>query len=118
LDRSLARVVLGVSERAAMHRQVNLLSEQRSSAVAAAADQRRRIERDLHDDVQPRLVSIAMTLGMAKSRLESEPERAREFVEQAHAESKETLVELRRLVQGFQPSVLADRGLDAALSAV
>jgi len=118
LDRFLARTILGVSEHTAMRRQLELVAAQRTSAVAAASDQRRRIERDIHDDVQPRLVSIAMTLGMAKGRLESDPAQARELIEQAHTESKETLVELRRLVQGFQPSVLADRGLDAALSAV
>jgi len=118
LDRAVARAILGVSERTAMRRQVEQLALQRTSAITAASDQRRRIERDLHDDVQPRLVSIAMTLGMAKGRIETAPAEARELVEQAHAEAKEALVELRRLVQGFQPSVLADRGLDAALSAV
>jgi len=118
IDRIVSREILGVSETALMRRQVETLSRQRAGAVNAAADQRRRIERDLHDDVQPRLVSIAMTLGMAKGRLDTAPEEARELIDQAHAEAKDALTELRRLVQGFQPAVLADRGLDAALSAV
>ncbi len=118
VDRILSRAILGISDTAAMQRRVEQLAVQRTGAVEAAADQRRRIERDLHDDVQPRLVSIAMTLGMAKGKLTTDLETATELVEQAHAETKEAISELRRLVQGFQPAVLADRGLDAALSAV
>lgn len=118
VDRIMSRALLGIDEKAAMVRRVEQLTVQRAGAVEAAADQRRRIERDLHDDVQPRLVSIAMTLGMAKGKLASDLDTATELVEQAHAETKEAITELRRLVQGFQPAVLADRGLDAALSAV
>ncbi len=118
LDRLLATSILGVGETAVLRRERDRLVEQRSSAVAASADQRRRIERDLHDEVQPRLVSIAMTLGMAQGKLAADPEAAGELIDQAHSETKEAITELRRLVQGFQPAVLADRGLDAALSAV
>jgi len=118
VDRSLARGILGVSETSVLRRLNDRLAAQRIGAVEAAAEQRRRIERDLHDEVQPRLVSIAMTLGMAKAKLEGDPEAAAELLDEAHAATKDAITELRRLVQGFQPAVLADRGLDAALSAV
>jgi len=117
-DRLLSRTILGVSEAAALRLLNDRLAAQRAGAVDAAADQRRRIERDLHDEVQPRLVSIAMTLGLAKGKLTSDPTAAGALLEEAHGATKDAITELRRLVQGFQPAVLADRGLDAALSAV
>lgn len=77
-----------------------------------------RVERDLHDGVQPRLVSVAMTLGMAKNKFDSEPEKARELIGLAHSETKNAITELRQLARGIHPAVLTDRGLDAALSAL
>ncbi|MGO2311533.1 MAG: sensor histidine kinase, partial [Brachybacterium tyrofermentans] len=77
-----------------------------------------RIERDLHDGVQPRLVSLAMTLGMAKLAIRTDPDRAADLVGQAHAESKAVMTDLRQLARGIHPAVLTDRGLDAALSAL
>ena len=118
LDRMLSRAILGVGEKEAMRLRVAQLSVQRTGAVEAAAEQRRRIERDLHDEVQPRLVSIAMTLGLAKGKLDADPAAIGPLLEEAHAATKDAITELRRLVQGFQPAILADRGLDAALSAV
>jgi signal transduction histidine kinase len=84
--------------------------------VGAGEAERRRIERDLHDGAQQRLVSLAMDLGRAKARFADDPEGARAIIDQAHVEAKEALVELRNLVRGVHPPVLADRGLDAALS--
>ena len=84
--------------------------------VDAAEAERRRIERDLHDGAQQRLVALAMELGRAKSKLADDVDAARELVEQAHAEAKAALKELRDLVRGVHPPVLTDRGLDAALS--
>ncbi len=84
--------------------------------VVAADSERRRIERDLHDGAQARLVSLAMELGRAKARFDDDPEAAKELVAQAHEEAKAALVELRGLVRGVHPPVLTDRGLDAALS--
>jgi signal transduction histidine kinase len=84
----------------------------------AAAAERRRIERDLHDGAQARLVALAMDLGMAKEKFTTDPDAARELVESAHAEAKRAIVELRDLARGIHPAVLTDRGLDAALSAL
>src|SRR6266511_4341680 len=80
--------------------------------------ERRRIERDLHDGAQQRLVALAMDLGMAKEKMRSDPEAAQQLVESSHEEAKRVLSELRDLVRGIHPAVLTDRGLDAAISAV
>lgn len=116
-DRALARAMLtGHVEE--LREQVVELTEQRQGAVDAAAQERLRIERDLHDGVQPRLVALAMTLGMARSAIESDPERARRLVDEAHGEAKAVMGDLRQLARGIHPAVLTDRGLDAALSAL
>ncbi|MDF2918233.1 MAG: signal transduction histidine kinase [Microbacterium sp.] len=77
-----------------------------------------RIERDLHDGVQPRLVSIGMTLGLAQTKIDDDPETAKALVAEAHASTKSAITELRQLARGIHASVLDDRGLDAALSAL
>lgn len=118
VDRGLTRGILGASRAAILQREVAAVSAQRTSAVAAAEHQRTSIERDLHDGVQPRLVSVAMTLGMAKAKLDTEPEAARALIDEAHTETKDAITELRRLARGLHPAVLEDRGLDAALSAI
>ncbi len=92
------------------------LEVSRERVVDAAEAERRRIERDLHDGAQQRLVALAMELGRAKAKFGDDPEGARELVDQAHAQAKEALIELRNLVRGVHPPVLTDRGLDAALS--
>ena len=86
--------------------------------VDAADAERRRIERDLHDGAQQQLVSLAMNLGRAKAKLDTDPDGARELVAQAHQEAKDSIIELRNVVRGVHPAVLTDRGLDAALSAL
>ncbi|MDO4887245.1 MAG: histidine kinase [Actinomycetaceae bacterium] len=91
---------------------------QRASAIEAANVERTRLERDLHDGVQPRLVSIGMTLDMAKSKIESDPSAAQDLVADAHQSTKAAITELRQLVRGIHASILMDRGLDAALSAL
>ena len=90
----------------------------RDASVDAARAERRRIERDLHDGAQQRLVALAMDLGLAKERLErgDDPAGTAELVGQAHDEAKRAITELRELVRGIHPAVLTDRGLDAALS--
>lgn len=93
-------------------------AQRREDAVRAADVERTRIERDLHDGVQPRLVSVGMALGLAQQRIDTDPEGARELIVEAHASTKEAITELRQLARGIHPSVLDDRGLDAALSAV
>jgi signal transduction histidine kinase len=97
---------------------VSTLQQTRSRVVDAADAERRRIERDLHDGTQQHLVSLAMNLGMAKEKLESDPAAAQALVTRAHQEAKDSIVELRNVIRGVYPAVLTDRGLDAALSAL
>jgi signal transduction histidine kinase len=116
---ALVRALLGPSRRARLAERVEELTESRSRVVQAALAERRRIERDLHDGAQQRLVSLAIGLGMAKEKLAQEdPEAAGELVEEAHGEAKRALDEIRDLVQGIHPAILSDRGLDAAISAL
>jgi len=94
------------------------LTETRTRAVGAADTERRRIERDLHDGAQQRLVALGVELGAAKRAAAGDPDAARDAIDHAHREVKEVLAELRDLVRGIHPAVLTDRGLDAALSAL
>ncbi|HAW11954.1 MAG: sensor domain-containing protein [Candidatus Dormibacteria bacterium] len=112
---ALARLLLGPGSRGLAAR-VAQLEDSRARVVGAAEAERLRMERDLHDGAQQRLVSVAMELGRAKARFESDPEGARDLIDRAHTEAKEALVELRQLVRGVHPPVLTDRGLDAAVS--
>lgn len=98
--------------------QVRATREQREGAVRAADVERTRIERDLHDGVQPRLVSVGMTLGLAQEKIDSDPVAAKELIAEAHTSTKAAITELRQLARGIYASVLDDRGLDAALSAL
>ncbi|WP_402377013.1 sensor histidine kinase [Isoptericola rhizosphaerae] len=113
---SEARVAESVAAAAA--ERADVLTETRAAALEAADTERRRIERDLHDGAQQRLVALGVTLGTARRVAEREPAAAVDALEQAHGEVKETLAELRDLVRGIHPAVLSDRGLDAALSAL
>jgi signal transduction histidine kinase len=97
---------------------VRELEDDRSTVVDSAATDLRRIERDLHDGAQARLVALAMDLGLAKEKLAEDPEVAARMVSDAHSEVKLALQELRDLARGIHPAVLTDRGLDAALSSV
>lgn len=116
--RSISEQLMVPSREAEFAEQASAASQRRDEAMRAAEVERTRIERDLHDGVQPRLVSVGMTLGMAKSKLDADPEQAAELIEEAHASTKEAITELRQLARGIHPAVLSDRGLDAALSAV
>jgi signal transduction histidine kinase len=111
-----AQAMLGPLSARRMAARVGELEQSRARVVDAAETERRRIERDLHDGAQQRLVALAMNLGRARSRYEEDPVAAREMLEEAHAEAKQALVELRNLARGIHPAVLEDRGLDAALS--
>ncbi len=119
LDVALARTLLAPSTRGVLTARVDELVTSRRRVVDSAQDERRRLERDLHDGAQQRLVALAMTLGRARSRLADGPDaEARELVAEAHREAKQAITELRDLTRGLHPPVLTDRGLDAALSAV
>jgi len=117
LDLSVARALLGPS-RQELDQRIETLTESRAGVIDAADTERRRIERDLHDGAQQRLVSLAMNLGLARATLTDLPEPAREAIDRAHEEAKQALKELRDLVRGLHPAVLNDQGLDAALSGV
>jgi signal transduction histidine kinase len=91
------------------------LRASRARIVEAAQAERRRIERDLHDGTQQRLVSIAMTLGLADSRLDRDPSAAKSLLDEARASLSDALRELRELSQGIHPGILTERGLRAAL---
>ncbi|HUN31304.1 MAG TPA: sensor domain-containing protein [Trebonia sp.] len=113
-DAAFARALLGrPSDLAA---RVTELEISRDRVVDAAEAERRRIERDLHDGAQQRLVALAMELGRAKAKFGDDVDAAAELVDRAHAEAKAALTEIRDLVRGVHPPVLTDRGLDAALS--
>jgi signal transduction histidine kinase len=118
LDGALARKLIGPSPDTLHAREMRRSEARRVSAVDSAEAERRRIERDLHDGAQQRLVALAMDLGMARERFGDDPAHAQQLVAEAHEEAKAALVELRDLVRGFNPAILHDRGLDAALSAV
>lgn len=113
IDAALARALLGPSRESA---QIARLTRARAMAVEAAESERRRIERDLHDGFQPRLVSLAAQIGLAMLRFERDPAAARATLAQAHAEAKAAMADLRGVIRGLHPPVLDERGLDAALS--
>jgi signal transduction histidine kinase len=94
--------------------QITELTRSRGRLVDAFEAERRRIERDLHDGAQQRLVALTMTLGLA--RLDAEPGPVADLIAKAHDEAGEVLVELRELIRGIHPQVLADYGLEAAVS--
>jgi len=118
LDVAVARALLGPGRRAALDERVATLETRRAAVVDEAEAERRRIERDLHDGAQQRLVALALDLGLAQQKLDSDPAEARALIDDAHREAKQALVEMRDLVRGIHPAVLADRGLGAALSSV
>ena len=118
LDAALAARQLGPSHSGQLAAEVSRLSQARTLAVVSAEAERRRIERDLHDGLQPQLVSLALDLGLALSRIDKDPDAARSMVERAHEEAKRAAADLRNLVRGIHPSVLDERGIDAALSAL
>jgi signal transduction histidine kinase len=118
LDLAVARWLLAPRRQDELGEQVTRLETSRAAAVDSAEAERRRIERDLHDGAQQRLVALAMDLGTARERLEHDPEGGRQLVAEAHEEAKAALKDIRDLVRGIHPVILEDRGLDAALSAV
>ena len=113
---AIAKWLLAVDDREALAARVDTLEATRAAAVESADARLRRLERDLHDGAQHRLSYIAMELDRARAKLAEDPDAASELLGRAHEESKKAMVELRDLVRGIHPSVLTDRGLDAAVS--
>ncbi|MFD4263393.1 sensor histidine kinase [Streptomyces sp. NPDC058534] len=113
----LTGAVLG-SGQGELAERVRVLTETRRDAVDTSAAELRRIERDLHDGAQARLVAMGMDLGTIETLLEKDPAKARELLAQARESSAEALTELRELVRGIHPPVLAERGLGDAVRAL
>ncbi|GGS95698.1 sensor histidine kinase [Streptomyces chromofuscus] len=114
---ALTRAVLGSSQGELAER-VRVLTETRQVAVDASAAELRRIERDLHDGAQARLVAMGMDLGTVEMLLDKDPAKAKELLAQARRSSADALAELRDLVRGIHPPVLAERGLGDAVRAL
>jgi signal transduction histidine kinase len=115
---TLTRAVLAPTGRVALEHRVQELARTRHDAVDTSAAELRRIERDLHDGAQARLVAMGMSLGTVEALLDKDPVAARKLLAQARAESVEALSELRDLVRGIHPPVLAERGLGDAARAL
>jgi len=118
LDAALAGALLAPSRSEGLALRVASLAASRAGLIDAADSEIRRIERDLHDGTQQRLVSLAMNLGITRTTLAGVPDEVRDAIEAAHSEAKLALSELRDVVRGLHPAVLDDLGLDAALSGV
>jgi signal transduction histidine kinase len=114
----LARWLLAPTAADLLSRRVGQLAATRAVAVDSAAAELRRIERDLHDGPQARLVSLAMNLGMAEDVMDADPATAKTMMIEARGNARATLEELRSLVRGIHPPVLADRGLVGAVQAL
>ncbi|WP_045743028.1 sensor histidine kinase [Actinoplanes rectilineatus] len=112
------RLLLAPTRNAELRLRVSRLTETRADTVDAQAAELRRIERDLHDGAQARLVSLGMTIGMAEDMVEDDPAGARKLLAEAREASTAALVELRHLVRGIHPPVLAERGLEGAVRAL
>ena len=91
------------------------LRDSRSRMLRIGLEERRRLERDLHDGAQQRLVSMALNMRLARDKMRGDPETAERMLDGAGAELDAALEELRELARGIHPAVLSDRGLDAAL---
>jgi signal transduction histidine kinase len=112
------RLFLAPTAAAQLRLRVAHLTVTRADAVDAQAAELRRIERDLHDGAQARLVSVGMTIGLAERLVRRDPAAALKLLAEARASSTSALVELRHLVRGIHPPVLAERGLDGAVRAL
>ncbi|GAA2609360.1 sensor domain-containing protein [Actinomadura fulvescens] len=112
------QLLLGPTEKSRLALRVRHLTETRSEAVDASAAELRRIERDLHDGAQARLVAMGMTLGAIEHLLDRDPAKARLLLAETRQSSAKALHELRDLVRGIHPPVLADRGIGDAVKAL
>lgn len=115
---ALAFGLQAVTRREKSEARVEELTQSRAGAVEAAETQLRRIERDLHDGAQARLVALGMNIGLAEQQLGKDPEKAQEHLAEARAAAAAALQELRDLARGIHPPILADRGLEAAIGAL
>jgi signal transduction histidine kinase len=115
MHQGIALALLGAFRSEALEREVIGLTESRGAAIAAEGHSLRRLERDIHDGPQQRLVRLQMDLAAADRQLDGNPEQARALISEAMEQSRQALEELRSLSRGFAPPILLDRGLVAAL---
>ncbi|MFD3931584.1 histidine kinase [Streptomyces sp. NPDC058614] len=118
LDAAWSTALLKPSPKARLVERVEELTETRAGAIAAHGAELRRIERDLHDGTQARLVALSMRIGLAKRAYERDPEAARKLLDDAQDQAEEALTELRHVVRGIHPPILTDRGLAGAVRAL
>jgi len=111
-------VAVVVLRRGRLEHRIEVLATTRAGAVDVQETELRRIERDLHDGAQARLVALGMNLGLAEQKLAGDPEAARDLVAEARAGVEQALRELRDLARGVHPPVLTDRGLGAAVASL
>jgi signal transduction histidine kinase len=118
INAKLSAALLAPPASAKLAKRVEELATSRADTVDASAAELRRIERDLHDGAQARLVALSMNLGMAEDALERDPALVKEMLTEARSSTGKALTELRDLVRGIHPPVLADRGLDGGVRAL
>jgi signal transduction histidine kinase len=118
LGLAVSLAIRAVREFSSREQRITELEETRAGAVDQQESELERIERDLHDGAQARLVALGMSLGMAEQKLATDPVAAQELLAEARQGTREALEELRSLARGIHPPVLADRGLEAAISAL
>jgi len=118
MHQGIARVMLGAWASEALQREVADLSASRGAAVSAEDQSLRRLERDIHDGPQQRLVRLQMDLASAERRLDDDPDAARRLLVEAREQARDTLEELRALSRGLVPPILQDRGLIVALESL
>jgi signal transduction histidine kinase len=118
LDASWSTALLKPPGKAVLTERVAQLTQTRAGAIAAHEAELRRIERDLHDGTQARLVSLSMRIGMARRAIGSDEQAARGLLDDAQRQAEEALTELRHVVRGIHPPILSDRGLPGAVRAL
>ncbi|MBI3749791.1 MAG: sensor domain-containing protein [Chloroflexi bacterium] len=118
LHRGVVSALLCTSESRELRRQVETLKESRSAVIDVEASELHRIERDLHDGAQQRLVMLTIDLGLASERIDNDPGAAKQLVLEGQEQARQALAELRNLVRGIAPSILLDRGLVPAIRSI
>ncbi|HEV7712910.1 MAG TPA: histidine kinase [Asanoa sp.] len=118
LDTAWSRALLLPSPNARLAERVQVLTETRAEAVVAHGAELRRIERDLHDGAQARLVALSMRVGLARRAYDRDPEATRELLDEAQVQIEEALADLRHVVRNIHPPILTDRGLLGAVRAL
>ena len=118
LNARVIKALLGPAKHAELQARVGQLASSRAETIDAQARELRRIERDLHDGAQARLVSLGMSLGLAERLMAQDPQTARRLLAEARESTSGALADLRDLVRGIHPPVLADRGLEGAVEAL